>query len=207
MLDLWHTIHVLVVSQLLMGIWVTGWARCRTSINDRDSWEMMTKPSFVSFSTSHFIVNCFLGPRSTHRREQNGPKWHLSPFGPRWVFLLIFFIIFLQLTCFFGFMYVLMMPLPQNHDTDWHSHQHPEPLPRATAHRVGTGATQNHGTVQTNDGDNKAQGQNNDGTRQQNMRRQTERKKGPRDVIWHLLGCWYVFSFFSFHWFLLTIFF
>ena len=45
------------------------------------------------------------------------------------------------------------MPLPQYHDTDQHSHQHPEPPPWATARRVGTGATQNHGTAWMNNRD------------------------------------------------------
>jgi hypothetical protein len=125
--DLWHTIPILAVSWLLTGIWVTGWARCWTLINNRDLWEMMTKSSF----------------------------------GPRWVLLLIFFIIFLQLTCFFGFMYVLTMLLPQYHNTDWHSHQHPDHCHKQLL--AGWEQVQ----FKPQDGMNEQQGQQGPGTEQQ----------------------------------------
>ena len=61
------------------------------------------------------------------------------------------------------FMYVLTMLLPQYHDTDQHSHQHPDHCWEQLL--AGWEWVQLKTMAQMNDGDNKAQGQNNDGTR------------------------------------------
>jgi len=127
---------------------------------------------------------------------ETGPNDGKVIWAPGKFFFTYSLLVIFQLTYIFHVLYVLMHNNKTTSGRWWRPllgpRKHPQPLLWATARGVGMGATtkqQEKGNATTKPNENGTQMERWE-TRGDNMEEARQTKKGPRDIVWCLLGHW-----------------